>query len=167
MRLPMTLADQGTGRGDLASRLGFTLVEVLVVLLIVAITAAVAVPNLARATGGGAGADAVARDLVEAYHAARDAAASRGAPATVTLELRSGSYWITIARSAAAKDTLRHGALPLTPSTRLSGGHDGWAETTFDPLGRSRNEPVMVAEGEDRYEVTVDAWTAAVDVRRP
>lgn len=167
MRLPMRLAAQGSGRGTHPPWLGFTLVEVLVVLLIVAITAAVAVPNLARATGGGAGAGAVARDLVEAYHAARDAATSRGVPATVTLELRSGSYWISTPRSAAAKDTLRHGTLPLTPSTRLSGGRDGWAETTFDPLGHSRNEPVTVAEGEDRYEITVDAWTAAVDVRRP
>lgn len=148
-----------------ASRPGFTLVEIAVVLTILGIVAAVTAPGLARTLRGGA--DSVARDIVSVYGIARDAAATRGAPASVRLELATGAYWVVTEPSAtAAVDTLRHGRLRLAPEIRLTGGHRGWVVTTFDPLGRSRGSPVFVSEGQHVHEIAADPWTAAVTVQR-
>jgi len=146
-------------------RPGFTLVEVVVVLTILGVVAAVSVPSLVRMLRGGA--DSVARDVVSVYGTARDAATTRGAPASVLLELATGAYWVvTEPSTTAAVDTLRQGRLRLAPEIRLTGGHRGWVVTTFDPLGRSRGSPVFVSEGQNVHEIAADPWTAAVTVQR-
>jgi prepilin-type N-terminal cleavage/methylation domain-containing protein len=144
---------------------GFTLVEVVVVLTILGVVAAVTTPSLARMLRGGA--DGVARDIVSVYGTAREAAATRGAPASVVLELATGAYWVVTEPSAtAAVDTLRQGRLRIAHEIRLTGGHRGWVVTTFDPLGRSRSSPLFVSEGQDVHEIAADPWTAAVSVQR-
>ena len=144
---------------------GFTLVEVAVVLAILGVVAAVTAPGLARLLRGGA--DAVVHDIVTAYGEAREAAATRGAPTRVLLELGTGSYWVVVEPSlTTAVDTIRHERLQLTPEIRLRGGSRGWVVTTFDPLGRSRGRPVFVDEGQEIHEIVADPWTAAVSVRR-
>jgi prepilin-type N-terminal cleavage/methylation domain-containing protein len=144
---------------------GFTLVEVVVVLTVLGVVAAVTTPSLARMLRGGA--DGVARDIVSVYGTAREAAATRGALASVVLELATGAYWVVTEPSAtAAVDTLRQGRLRIAHEIRLTGGHRGWMVTTFDPLGRSRGSPLFVSEGQDVHEIAADPWTAAVSVQR-
>jgi prepilin-type N-terminal cleavage/methylation domain-containing protein len=144
---------------------GFTLVEVVVVLTILGVVVAVTTPSLARMLHDGA--DGVVREIVSVYGTAREAAATRGAPASVVLELATGAYLVVIEPSAtAAVDTLRQGRLRIAPEIRLTGGHRGWLVTTFDPLGRSRGSPLLVSEGQDVREIATDPWTAAVSVQR-
>ncbi|MDH3291126.1 MAG: type II secretion system GspH family protein [Gemmatimonadota bacterium] len=155
----MTRTVTGTGRP------GFTLIEVVVVLTILGIAAAVTAPGLARMLGGGA--DGVVRDVVSAYGTAREAAATRAARTSVLLELGTGAYWVVAGPSAGdVADTIRQGRLSLTPEIRLTGGDRGWAVTTFDPLGHARGNRVFVSEGQEVHEIAADPWTAAVSVQR-
>jgi type II secretion system protein H len=146
-------------------RAGFTLVELLVVLAILGLAAAVAAPALRSLdrTGARDGADAVAA----LYTEASNAAVRRGAPVTVRLDLSGGTY-VVLARASAGgvAETVRAGTLSLSADERLTGGDDGWATVTFDPFGRARGDRVVVARGDERYEVTAAPWTGAVDVRR-
>jgi len=142
---------------------GFTLVEVVVVLTILGVVAAVTTPSLARMLRGGA--DGVAHEIVSVYGTAREAAATRGAPASVVLELATGAFWVVISATPVA-DTVRQGRLRIAHEIRLTGGHRGWVVTTFDPLGRSRGSPLFVSEGQDVHEIAADPWTAAVSVQR-
>ena len=148
-----------------ASRRGFTLVDVLVVLVIIGMTAAVVVPAIRPPAA--AGAAAAARALVEAYGAAERAALTEGISHTLTLEMTTGKYAVLaeVAPHLPA-DTLRAGILPLSAGTHLTGGRDGWARATFDPLGRARGDRVTISHDAEEYAVGVDPWTAAADVQR-
>lgn len=147
------------------ARRGFSLIELVVVLSILGVAAAVVVPAFTGFVGGGA--EEAVRELVSAYRTARDAAVRRGVPATVTIELSTGNYWaVSEPLSGGHPDTLRVGALPLGQGTRLLGGRQGWAVTAFDPLARARGVPVFISDGEKVYEVEVDARTAEIDARR-
>ncbi len=155
------MAEKRVGFG----RRGYTLMEMVVVLMILAISGAVVVPALARQLRGGA--EAVARELVGIYRTPRDVAAARGVPATVTLELGTGRYRVIAEPALApAPDTVRSGTLGVTGGVRLRGGHDGWVVCTFHPYGRARCGAVVISDSEGRFEVSADAWTAAIDVRR-
>jgi prepilin-type N-terminal cleavage/methylation domain-containing protein len=143
----------------------YTLIEIVVVLLILAVVSAVAVPAFSRLVAHDAG--DVARDVASAYRTARQAAVTRGSPATAALDLRTGAYVVFTGRSAdRPADTLAAGVVRGNPAVRLSGGRDGWAWATFGPLGDARATPLMIEDGARRYELTVDPWTSAIDVRR-
>jgi len=139
---------------------GFTLVELLTVLLLLGVAAAVVVPELSR--GVRSGAAVAAREVEATYRSARDAAAERGVPVTVTLELATGSY---VVRTALG-DEVERGVVLRRSGVRLTGGRDGWVVARFGPLGRARADRLVVADNEERYEVTAHPWTAAVEARR-
>ena len=148
-------------------RSGFTLIEIVVVLAILGVVGAAVVPQMMLRSRGGARASV--RDIVSAYSLARDLAAARGVPTAVALELSSGCYWVYAEPTAATPaDTVRHGALELDGSVALSGGNGRWVVTRFDPFGRtlSGGGGISISTPKELYEITVDPWTAAVDVRR-
>lgn len=146
------------------ARAGLTLVEILVVLLILGVTAAVAAPGLARLTGSDA--ERAARRLGAVYRRARDAATVHTTTAAVRVDFATASYLATLERGPAlAPDTLDAGILPLG-AARLEGGRGGRAVATFDPLGRAWSDSLAVIEGDARYDVTVDLWTAEIGIRR-
>lgn len=134
------------------------------VLSILSIASAVALPAIAGFGKGGA--DDVVQEIASAYRAARGAAVSRGSTATVTVELATGTYWVTSKGTLESEqDTLRHGRLLSGRSARLWGGREGWLLTTFDSLGRARGPTLYISEGRDVYEVRVDPRTGAIDAR--
>ncbi len=152
--------DRGSPSSRAGSRSGFTLVEILVVLMMLAIAAAVTVPAFRPPAERSAG--AAARALREVYADARSQAARRGVAVVVEIRTATGE-WRLIAdpEDGTAPRTLEVGTLPLPAEGRLSGGRDGTARAAFTPLGRARADRVTITEGEVRHEVSVDGWTGA------
>ncbi|HEU4455789.1 MAG TPA: GspH/FimT family protein [Longimicrobium sp.] len=142
------------------SRSGFTLVEIVVVLMMLAIAAAVAVPAFRPPAERSAG--AAARALRELYADARNQAARRGVAVVVELTTATGEWRLAAdPEDGTAPRTLAVGTLPLPAEGRLAGGREGVARAAFSPLGRARADRVTITEGEVRHEVSVDGWTGA------
>jgi prepilin-type N-terminal cleavage/methylation domain-containing protein len=142
---------------------GFTLLELLVVLVIVGMLAAVAVPAL-RTRGSAA---ASAKQLVSFYAEAREVAISRGTSADAVLDLSTGSFFVAAApRAGGPADTLRRAELPLSAGARLASrtARRGLARVTFDALGRAHGDAVVIADAGGRHAVVTDPWTGAAHV---
>lgn len=137
---------------------GFTLAEVVVVVLVLGIAAAVAAPALRRPDEHGAGAAAEA--LRRVYAEARGDAARRGEPVLVVLETATDSFAVFAEAAGGARLLLRAGQLPL-PAGSILGGREGRAHARFTPLGRARADRVTLVQGDVRHVVEVDPWTGA------
>lgn len=147
-------------------RPGFTLIELVVVLAIIGLAASVVAPAFRRL---GRDARTAVDAITTAYGAASRAATERGIPVRLVLEMESGQFALTTVPPAGiASDTVAVGAVPLAAdgSTRLSGGRAGWAVVTFDAFGRGRGDRMVITQGEERYDIQVDPWTAAAVVQR-
>lgn len=152
-------ARRGGGRRD-----GFTLVEMVVVLFLIGLVATLVAPALRRLDR--AGAQDAAHTLAGVYDAASAAAVRQGVAVTVRLELATGAYAAVVVPATGTRaDTVRAGVLTLGAGESVSGGEDGWAALSFDPLGRARGDRVVFRRGAERYVVGADPWTAAVDVQ--
>ncbi|MBV8779327.1 MAG: prepilin-type N-terminal cleavage/methylation domain-containing protein [Alphaproteobacteria bacterium] len=133
---------------------GFTLMELLVVLAIAALAAAVAMPQLARHLTGPS-LDTAAAQL---------RAALRGARSTAMVEDRAvifegdaaGGYWLD----------RRHFNLPSADGRPLRVATRGGAQIAFYPSGGSSGGGVVVSGGEASREIAVDALTGRADAIR-
>lgn len=141
----------------MTARAGFTLVEMVTVIVVLGIVAAVAAPAL-RPDRRDSGAYA-ARALRAAYAEARSTAARRGVPVLVVVETATDSFALFAEREGAAPEPLRAGRLPLPAGATIVGGREGRATARFTPLGRARADAVTLVDGDQRYPVAVDAWT--------
>ncbi|HEX6941023.1 MAG TPA: GspH/FimT family pseudopilin [Longimicrobiales bacterium] len=143
---------------------GFTLLEAVVVLVIIGVVAAVSAPALR--SPGGDGAAAAARALAAALREARNLAAERGRAVAFHLDPRTGRYAaVTVPAPFEAPDTLRSGRLAAASGAAVL-RCDAPCVLTFDPLRRGRGGPIGVVQGDERYEVTADAWSSTIHVRR-
>ena len=142
---------------------GFTLVELLVVLVILGTMAAVAAPALRVRRGGDAG--ETAQRLVAVLDRTRGIAVGRGREAQLWLNVRTGTYRLVASSPTAAPDTGRTGELEPDAGTRILGGRDGWARVSFDARGQAAGDRVTVINERERYDVVVDPWTGASRVR--
>ena len=138
---------------------GFTLLELLVVLVLLAITAAAAVPaflgDAARSPE-----QRIAVALAERLIAVRDAARESGSAATLVLSLTDGRYWIT------TRDSATSGVLPVTDGVTIAGdGAAGGAriELRFEPTGPTTAVAVTV-HGSRTVTVRTQAWTGEISV---
>ena len=161
---PSPTRGEGWGRGALHLDVGrgirgFTLVELLVVLAMLAIAAAVAVPALRPPAERSAG--AAADSLLHVLARARTDAAARGTPVHVEVRAGDGRFAVTADGEDGARDTLRAGSLPLPPGGRASGGRRGTARMSFDASGRARADRVALTDEGGRIEIVVDAWSGA------
>lgn len=133
---------------------GFTLVEVMVVIAILGITAAAVVPALARA----AAEDDLTRsarivgDLLEG---ARTRALEQATPVSVTLVPETGRYWVVV---GAMRDS---GALALDPGVRLQAASPR-PSVRFDPLGTADGDSVMLVGPSGARGLSLDRWTGAL-----
>lgn len=139
---------------------GFTLVELLTVLVLLGVVSAVVLPELSRRLGSEAA--ETARSVEQVYRSAREAAVTRGVRVTVSLELVTGSY---LARTDGHEELAR-GVVARPSGLRLGGGRDGWVIAQFDAAGRASADRLLVSGSKERYEVSVDPWTGAIETHR-
>jgi prepilin-type N-terminal cleavage/methylation domain-containing protein len=140
---------------------GFTLLELIVVMTVLATVVAIAAPTLPAARSE---ADTLARDVVRVLDRARFAAAERGAPTFVTLDLDSGTYevWIGL---AATTNNARAASDSLVATGSLGGRSTVGRHTiSFDPFGRAAGGPVRLFVGGPVIEV--EPWTGKAHVTR-
>lgn len=171
------------------SRSGFTLVEVGVVIVILSLMAAVAVPAFRRMVQPDELRDAVGR--VEAlFRLARDSAIASGRAVTVVIDSVTGHVWLDSPRRESVADSLlppdrydpfapalRMSALPrreeavdtgqsleLPSSVRLELSR-ARARFTFEPGGNAFADSLVLRTNTSAVLLTADAWTGDVVVR--
>lgn len=143
-------------------RRGYTLIEVMVVLVVLGVAASVVGPELARFVA--LGADRTVQDLVAAAELARDRAVVSGGTATLAIETRSGAWLIYPGvRPRADATPLASGTVRLPEGVTLAaGGSAPWAFLRFDAVGRARADRLIVSERGSQRELFVDPWTASL-----
>jgi prepilin-type N-terminal cleavage/methylation domain-containing protein len=139
---------------------GFTLVEILVVLAILGITAAAVVPALARATTDD-DVTRAARDFERVAVAARTAAIERATPVDVTVVLESGRYWVRLLGEGGA--TIDSGAIVLEHGTRLRSPVPR-PRFRFGPLGTADGDSLIVLGASGARALVLDRWTGGIRV---
>jgi prepilin-type N-terminal cleavage/methylation domain-containing protein len=143
---------------------GFTLAEIIVVLALLGIVAAVSVPAFTRLDAGD-DASRAAADVVRVLHAARVAALERAAAVTVVVEPSSGRYWVSLDDSGSRSDS---GAVALPAGARLVGaGRERFTRFLFRPNGSAVGDSLVVQGSERSAVVAVDRWTGDVHVTTP
>lgn len=139
---------------------GFTLVEILVVLAILGITAAAVVPALARATTDDDVARA-ARDFERVAVAARTTALERATPVDVTVIPESGRYWVRLLDDGGT--TIDSGTIVLDHGTRLR-SLVSRPRMRFGPLGTADGDSLIVLGGGGARALVLDRWTGGIRV---
>ena len=137
---------------------GFTLVEILVVLAILGITAAAVVPALARATEEDDVTRAT-RDVERILVAGRTAALERAAHVDVTFIPALGKYW-TRTRDG---NTLDSGTVALAGTSRLQSFVDR-PRFQFGPAGTVDGDSLVVLGSAGARALVIDRWTGAIRV---
>lgn len=137
---------------------GFTLVEILVVLAILGITAAAVVPALARATEEDSTTRA-ARELERVLIAARTAALERARPVDLTLLPEQGRYRTRL-RDGAALDS---GTIALDAGIRIRSAVSPQV-FRFSPTGTVDGDSLLVLGTGGARVVLVDRWTGGIRV---
>jgi type II secretion system protein H len=152
-----------TSRPSYAGPPGFTLVEVLVVILVLSLAAGVVAPAL-LGPGGRGDAEQAAEDVVALLRAARRTAVEEGITVSVRLDPATGRYWV-----AEGDGGHRHraaGRVSLVNGVRLVAAEPR-PRFTFLAVGGASGEVVLVQGPADQALVRVDPWTGDPRVERP
>lgn len=152
--------------GRSASRRGFTLVELLVVLIVLGIAVAVGAPALPRA---GFGAASASDQLMRILYRAGRMAAERGRTVRVELDPDASAYRVRMEATGSAEGALiasgSFGAGSRDSIFSLADNGSAVPVFRFDPLGRAEGGPVIVDDGRgEGVIVAVDPWTGRVHV---
>jgi type II secretion system protein H len=143
---------------------GFTLVEILVVLAILGITAAAVVPALARATEEDA-TTRTARAIERVLSAAQIRALERAAPLELVFVLDQGRWRIRDRDGA----TLDSGTIALDAGTRLQSSAPpappGRPSFRFGPTGAVDGDSLIVLGASGARAIVVDRWNGGIRVQ--
>jgi general secretion pathway protein H len=139
------------------TRRGFTLVEVVVVLVILAVTAAAVAPALLSPAPRGP--EAAAAEVVRLLSSARRLAVDRAQPVSLALNPTAGT-WRAVAEPAG--DSLGAGTLALPEGVTLTA--EGPARFVFHPMGGATGGWLTLSDGARTARVQVDRWTGEARV---
>jgi type IV fimbrial biogenesis protein FimT len=142
-----------------AARRGFSLAELMVVLAVIAITAAIGMPRYASAIGRHR-ADMAARRVMADLEYARATARAVGASRTVTFDVVAVSYTMASVASLDRRSSSTVVVLGAEPykATISSASFGGAAKVTFDGFGRpNAGGTVVIRVGDVARTITLDA----------
>lgn len=139
---------------------GFTLVELLVVMLIAGLTLTIAAPSLPRPTESS---PSSTQEVVQALHTARRLAATRGQDVAVRIRPEERTLSIVLLDEDPGSTTLVErrvvkGTIVGRPSSRAV------TAIRFGPLGRAEGPGFQVEDSGSVHQVSVDRWTGRVEV---
>jgi prepilin-type N-terminal cleavage/methylation domain-containing protein len=149
-------ATEGPAFLSRTTRSGFTLLELLVVLTLFAITAAAVVPAFLGDTLS-TPEQRTATALASVLAQTRDAARTSGAPATLVVSPSDGRYWIT------TRDSTGAGVIALPGTIRLAGPNAERFECRFSPSGPA-TPLVVTVHGTRDVAVRVDGWSGNIGI---
>lgn len=135
-----------------ASRPGFTLIELVIVMVIISIMGAVIVPALARPVA--IDPMAAARPLTDVLRSAHRAAVDSGRIVRLTVDPSTARY---AARMEGSATSLASGTMDLAGSSLIADSVR--ASFAFHPTGAATGDVIVVSGGVRTILVTVDPWT--------
>lgn len=138
-------------------RAGFTLVEIVVVLLVLGVAAGAVAPALLRDGGPQDPVDRTAEELAALLRSARHRAVAEGQATVLVLDPASGRYWLE-------GDSVREGVVERAPGVTLSAATPR-VRFEFASTGGAWGQPVVVAGAVRGAVVTVDPWTGEAGVQ--
>jgi type II secretion system protein H len=141
---------------------GFTLVEVVIVLAILGIVAAVTTPSLIR-LGRQDDLTGSANSIARVLRGARLAALERAVPVSTVIEPASRKYLVET-ESDGGSEILAQGIVQLAPGMTLLSDRPRM-RFRFAPLGSAVPDSVVVSGDGSSAVVGVDRWTGEVYVR--
>ena len=143
------------------STFGFTLMEMVVVLAIVGITAAAVVPAMTRITSE-SGALSAARQLEQVLAAARTTALERAIATEVVVAPQLARYWV----HAADSGTIDFGLIELEQGVTLSSTAIR-PHFRFAPSGTATADSLVALGPDAAVLLTVDPWSGAIRASQP
>ena len=140
---------------------GYTLVEIVVVLAILAVVTGMVLPAMMRGTPDGEA--RTAEELARILRTARRAALEGGVAVAVTVVPATRAYAVETG-SGDTSSVLARGVLALPPGVRLA-TNQPTTRFVFDRLGTAGPDSVAVIGEHGSNLVTVDRWTGEIGVR--
>lgn len=148
------------GSDHRAPESGFTLIEVLVVLVILALAMAVVVPAIGKGVGGSL--DDAARDVQLALRKARSEAVMAQRSTAVLLDVEGKKFRL----ERSARQVSLPESIALNARVAESELKDGVAGIRFFPDGSSTGGAFSLARGDSHMSVNVDWLTGRVSIDR-
>jgi prepilin-type N-terminal cleavage/methylation domain-containing protein len=142
--------------GGFRARAAFTLLELLVVLMLLAITAAAAVPAFLSDRSDSAE-RGVATSLATALMRVRDGARASGAPATLILAPADGRMWLVWRDSTVVEQLI------FARGVKLAAQSSARLECRFTASGSATPFAVTI-QGSHPLAVSVDGWSGEITI---
>jgi type IV fimbrial biogenesis protein FimT len=138
------------------AREGFTLVEMLIVIVILAIVSAVTVPAL-RATPDDE-LTASANALTTLMQRSRQTAVERGQTVSLVVDAENARYWATVMSANNPDSVISYGPIELASGITLS-ADESRSRYVFGPSGSASGPPIEMRLDSRAAVITLNQWT--------
>jgi len=135
---------------------GFTLVEMLIVIVILAIVSAVTIPALRSNPDDELTTSAKA--LTTLMQRSRQTAIERGETVALVVDAEHTRYWAMIVRPGNADSVVSYGAIELSSGATLT-ADESRSRYVFGPSGGASGGPIVVRMDSRAAVITLNQWT--------